>query len=330
MARTVNFDFAQGGLASAGKVTMVGSQMTLDGPTIVLPTLRVEYLASGLASMTGVDPTPGDGSWRYQVKLEPSTGGAYYWIVDVPDLSTPVDFSTLPVTEAIAMPIDRTGTQLETWMVSVRAQATAANSNANAAMSSASDAHDRIDNLVLDGGTSVPTGGLTGQYLSKASNSNYDLEWSNIPGIEGGAILRHENISDPGPGTPLRSVNMDYPPDPNDAPDFFRYTIQNEITMWQNEWGAIRGTPSSALKTDALVRGVCRDDLGPTAAGGFIELTQRWWSLEDPRRQTFQVRWRDGTIMRNNIEMSLCYVRYGAAPLPAYLPPGTVVVTVND
>lgn len=135
MARTVNFDFTTGpNPATTGRIIMAGTQLTNDGPSITLPPTYVAYLVGGLASIPDVEPTPTDGSWRYQTKLEPDTGGAFWWIVSVANLTTPVNFNTLPITESIAMPIDRTGTQIETWMNSVRAQANAANTNATNAL----------------------------------------------------------------------------------------------------------------------------------------------------------------------------------------------------
>lgn len=135
MARTVNFDFTTGpNPATTGRIIMAGTQLTNDGPSITLPPTYVAYLVGGLASIPDVVPTPTDGSWKYQTKLEPDTGGAFWWIVSVSNLTTPVNFNSLPVTESIAMPIDRTGTQIETWMNSVRAQANAANTNATNAL----------------------------------------------------------------------------------------------------------------------------------------------------------------------------------------------------
>lgn len=135
MARTVNFDFATAGVASEGRLTMAGTYMTTIGTTINLPPIEQRYLVNGLASIENVIPTPPEADgWRYQVKLETTDGQAHWWIVEVSDLTTPVDFSTLPVIEAISMPIDRTGTMIETWMNSVRAQAAAANANAISAL----------------------------------------------------------------------------------------------------------------------------------------------------------------------------------------------------
>lgn len=142
MARTINFDFTVGGVvAEGGKITMAGTHITTVGATINLPPVQVAYLSAGVASIPGVAPTPVGGAWKYQVKLEPVTGGAFWWIVEVPDLTTPVNFSALPVTEAIAMPIDQTGTQIETWMQSIRAQAAAANANATNALQQIQNYH---------------------------------------------------------------------------------------------------------------------------------------------------------------------------------------------
>lgn len=331
MARTILFSFAQGGGSTFtdGRVTLAPTHSRVMGSTVIIPGTVGAVLVDGQASIPDVDPTPGDpDGWRYQIRVEATDRRVHEYIVEVPDGTDDIYFDDLPVVGSMVLPLDATGVQLQMWLASVRSHASAADLNAINALESALAAHTRIDSI--DVSEMLPPGGTTGMFLAKASNTDFDLVWKQQPGPEGGLIARHENITDPGPGTPLRSVNMDYPPDPNEAPDFFRFTIQNELTMWQNEWGAIRGTPSSALKTDALVRGVARDDLGPTAAGGFIELVQRWWPLGDERRQAFQVRWRDGAIMRNNVEMALSYVRYGASPIPEYLPPGTVVVTVND
>lgn len=131
MARTITFDFATGGVATEGRVTMAGTNIYTTGTTVNLPPIKVAYLAGGLASIPNVEPTPvaADG-WRYQVKLESNDGSVAYWLVEVPDLTTPVGLDQLPTIESTAFPIGQTGMSIETWLESVRAQAAAANANA--------------------------------------------------------------------------------------------------------------------------------------------------------------------------------------------------------
>lgn len=333
MARTILFDFAQGGGATFtnGRVTLAPTSSRTLGSTIVLPGTVPAQLVDGKASIPDVDPTPTDPQgWRYQVRIESTDRRVHEYLVEVPTGTTPINFSTLPVVAMMTLPLGATGVELQQWLASVRSRAAAADQNALTAMQGVIDTNARIDGIIIGPGSALPTAGIAGQVLTKTSNDDFAVEWKTPASGPVTFIPRHESISDPGPGTPLRTINMDYPPDPNEAPDFERITIQGAITTWRNEWGALRGTPSSALKDDALVRGVARDDLGPTSTGGFIELVQRSWPLGDTRRQPFQVRWRDGAILRNGAEMALCYVRYGASPIPSHLPPGTVVVTVND
>lgn len=173
MSRTINFDFTTGPVAATnGRLRMAGTRMFNDGPTIVLPPVHTVRLVGGLASIEDVEPTPVGGAWSYQVKLETEEGAAFWWIVTVPDLTTPVNFNALPVLEAISIPIDQTGTQIEAWMMSVRAQATAANNNALLALQAVEDM-----DAPLAESRKLPPGGTTGQVLTRSGTPDFEVEW---------------------------------------------------------------------------------------------------------------------------------------------------------
>lgn len=183
-----------------------------------------------------------------------------------------------------------------------------------------------------------PTGGSTGQVLSKNSNADHDTVWVDAPvGTGGGGgtvdtsglVPKHWTIDTAGSELSYRSLDLNYMPGTT-SPDTSQITVQGVVTQWFNEWGGMRGTPTSAFKDDSLVRGVRRTDLGAGSTGNFIEYEDRTYATTDPRRKPWGVRWRDGVINRNGVDMALCYVRYGATTLPTYLPDGTVIVTVND
>ena len=261
-------------------------------------------------------------------------------------LENPITVNDLGFGPAFMADIDRVAweggglTGFFTSYEGLKNEAVAARSAAQTSALDANDAKLAAEQAAQDAasaGSGLPLAGDTGQVLAKASPADRDVTWIDPPESSSGIgpgdttfIKKNDEIPTIGLDPAYRTINLGYLTDPNSSPDLERVIVQGIITAWRNEWGALRGTPSLGLKDDALVRGVARDDLGPTSAGGFIELVNRTFPLGDNRRQSFQVRWRDGALMRNNAEMSLCYVRYGAAALPANLPEGTVVVTVND
>lgn len=93
----------------------------------------------------------------------------------------------------------------------------------------------------------------------------------------------------------------------------------NELATWRNEWGALRGTPASYYKDDALLRAVGRSDL-TNQSGGFIELQNA------ARTTIFAIRWRDGVIVRNGVETASVVVLGPSDSVPAGTPAGTVIV----
>lgn len=144
MARTINFDFAQGGgsILTNGKVTLAGTKVYNVGSTAVLPDTQEAWIVNGVGTMPNVNPNPsGVDGFHYMVKVASDTGGVFYYIVDVPAGTSAINFNSLPVIESTMLPYEVSGVQLEAWFVSVRAQATAANNNALLALS-----------LIADGG----------------------------------------------------------------------------------------------------------------------------------------------------------------------------------
>jgi len=92
-----------------------------------------------------------------------------------------------------------------------------------------------------------------------------------------------------------------------------------ELSTWRNEWGALRGTPASYYKDDALIRGVARSDL-TNQSGGFLE-------LQNSARDTLYARrWRDGALVRNGNVMADVLVLGPSDSVPAGTPAGTVIV----
>lgn len=190
MARTINFDFTQGGGTSIteGRVTLAPTHTRADGQVIVLPGPTPAPLVGGQASIPGVEPTPADESWLYLLKVESVERLEHTFIITVPTGTTPIDFSLSWVKESMTLPLDASGVTIQQWIQSVRAHAAAADVNAVNALASAADAHTRLDGLEVgaDPADVYPPGGITGQALIKKSNANYDVKWGTVAGGGGG------------------------------------------------------------------------------------------------------------------------------------------------
>lgn len=171
MARTITFDFTAGGATLVGRVSMAKTEITTNGNKVDLPTAKTAFFTDGLAQIEGIEPTPPVG-FRYQVKVEGGDGSVAWFIVEVPDGTTPIAFTSLTQVEATAMPIDQTGSQMESWIQSVRAQATAANANALTAL----DAAMAVGAPVPEN-RKVPAGGTAGQILTRTSAVDYEVAW---------------------------------------------------------------------------------------------------------------------------------------------------------
>lgn len=270
MARTINFNFTAGGvIVPSGRITMAGTFITNTGAGIDLPPIYTGILSQGVASIPDVIPTPVDGSWLYQVKLEPSTGGAYWWIVSVPNLTTAVNFSTLPVTEAIAMPIDQTGTQIETWMQSVRAQATAANANALQALAQIESYHGgngsptpftTVDNweskkiVTYSDGTvkAIPFGDMPpGQPTTPgavAGSTLITITWTNAAAARKVSLLRNGTVVYSGDSTRFVDRNV---------ADGVTYTYTLIAYDQWNQRSILSGTATAAADEDLNLLPVC-------------------------------------------------------------------------
>lgn len=131
---------------------------------------------------------------------------------------------------------------------------------------------------------------------------------------------------DPG-ATPgwLRRLTLGYTPTTS-SPDFFELFIGGVMKMWQNEWGALRGT-SPYSWGDALVRAVRAQSDGITN-GQFIELQDRRTGANS--NIMYGRRWVDGALVRNGIAMADTYVTNSSSDANiAKLPAGTVVVITS-
>lgn len=192
MARTVNFDFTQGGgsVIADGTLTLSSTQNWNSTTSTVIPSGPPIELVGGAASIPNVEPTPtaSDG-WRYQVQLETPDRKIHTWIVSVPSGTTPIDFRTLPVMMSMTLPLGTTGVQLKQWVDSVHSHAAAANTNAVNALSGVAENSDRIDALESGstGATGIPAGGGFGQTLTKSSNLDFDVKWEDAGGAASGS-----------------------------------------------------------------------------------------------------------------------------------------------
>ncbi|PRA13363.1 hypothetical protein CQ010_01570 [Arthrobacter sp. MYb211] len=225
MARTIEFDFAQGGgtTFTEGRVTLAPTQTRTEGTTVVLPSTVGVTLVGGLASIPDVEPTPLDESWAYQVRIEADDRRVHNYLVTVPDGTTPIDFSLLPVISMMTLPIDATGVQLDMWIASVRSHAFAANTNATNALAgnallatratnletAVTDINDELD---LVEPRLIPAGGSTGQVLRKTMNTSFEVEWGDSDGSGGGANFLVLSLAAPVPtGTPENTVILREP-----------------------------------------------------------------------------------------------------------------------
>lgn len=255
MARTINFDFAQGGgsTITSGRVFLSPAEMRQAGSTIILPSSDMAEIVGGLASIEDVEPSSTAG-W-YQVRVEADDRRTHTWMVQVPDGTSPVTFSLSWADEAWTLPLAATGVQVQQWIQSVRSHAFAANANALNALDSAASAHTRIDGLEVGGidpGAVLPVGGSTGQVLAKSSGSDFAVEWVNQSGgggsIDGeGArlVLKSEDMTLPvleihaKLGDPHITSNANLTEWRNTFPAFNEPT-QGQLVSYINEEGFLR------------------------------------------------------------------------------------------
>lgn len=235
MARTINFDFAQGGgsTITSGRVYLSPAEMRQAGSTIILPSSDMEEIVEGLASIENVEPSSTAG-W-YQVRVEADDRRVHVWMVEVPDGTTPVTFQLSWADEAWTLPLAATGVQVQQWIQSVRSHAFAANANALNAMDSAASAHTRIDGLEVGGidpGAVLPTGGSAGQVLAKSSGADFAVQWVNQTG-GGGSLTVPVDLIQEDPSMPVFSVHGKFGEPHN--------TQNANLTEWRN--GVESGTP---------------------------------------------------------------------------------------
>lgn len=192
-----------------------------------------------------------------------------------------------------------------------------------------------------DPGPGVTAGGTAGQVLAKGSATDYDTEWidpvpsahasSHAPGGADDLSATYsavDTVHDSAPpGDYLRRIRLDYPVSVGN-PDVERIYVgtgAGELSAWRNEWGALRGTPTSAYKADALVRGIPRTDLGASADGGWLELENASRTTQLYKRDWWGRLWRsDGAAAA--IQMADVLVLGPGDPVPSGTPEGTVIV----
>lgn len=155
MARTINFEFAQGGgqVIPNGDLTIEPTQNWVSGAKVVVPSSDPIPLINGQATVTNVEPTPtaADG-WRYQVQLVTPDRKIHMWVVEVPTGTTPINFSACPVVVSMTIPLGVTGLEMERWVDSVHSHAAAANTNAVNALTANASLTLRVEALEEGGG----------------------------------------------------------------------------------------------------------------------------------------------------------------------------------
>lgn len=119
----------------------------------------------------------------------------------------------------------------------------------------------------------------------------------------------------------IRRLTLGYTPATTSS-DFFQMIIGGVKKMWQNEWGAIRGT-SPYSWGDALVRAVRSDSDGITS-GNFVELQDRRAGANS--NNIYARRWTDGALVRNGVVMADALVLGPSDAVPAGTPAGTIIV----
>lgn len=163
MARTINFEFAQGGgqIIGKGDLTFEPTRNWTSGAKVVVPSSDPIPLVNGQASIAGVESTPtaADG-WRYQVQLFTPDRKIHMWVVEVPVGTTPINFSALPVVISMTIPLGVTGMEMQQWVESVHSHAAAAKTDATSALAAAAALNVRVSALEAGGsgggGTAAP------------------------------------------------------------------------------------------------------------------------------------------------------------------------------
>lgn len=169
MARTVNFEFAQGGgqVIPTGELTFEPTRNWTSGVKVVVPSSEPIPLVNGQASIANVESTPAaaDG-WRYQVQLFTPDRKIHMWVVEVPAGTTPINFSALPVVVSMTIPLGVTGMEMEQWVDSVHSHAAAAKTDATSALGAAAALAIRVTNLEENGTGGGGSGGGPGSMIS--------------------------------------------------------------------------------------------------------------------------------------------------------------------
>lgn len=115
-------------------------------------------------------------------------------------------------------------------------------------------------------------------------------------------------------------------------PNLSEVKINGIVRSWFNEAGFFRGRQHYVDYADALVRGVIEegDFTGLTNGGGnWIELVTRLVP-DGPARKLWGVRWSNGKVVRNGVEVPDLWMRGSASSaLQSEMPAGTVLVTVD-
>lgn len=207
MARTINFEFAQGGgqVISNGDLTFEPTRNWTSGAKVVVPSSDSIPLVNGQATIPNVESTPtaADG-WRYQVQLFTPDRKIHMWVVEVPTGTTPINFSALPVVVSMTIPLGVTGMEMEQWVDSVHSHAAAAKTDAVSALAAAASLGTRVTALENGGGgggsvapnTMVSVNEVGGTYTRPTSNPAivYVFVGSSDPGAKALENDRWERI----------------------------------------------------------------------------------------------------------------------------------------
>lgn len=109
-------------------------------------------------------------------------------------------------------------------------------------------------------------------------------------------------------------------------PNIWEIAINGVLRSWKNEWGALRGRIPYNNYNDALVRAIIEPGDTVQTEGNAFEIVDRR-KPAGSGRQTWGVRWSDGTTIQNGYPMlPVYYLEDPYAPIPADLPDPCLIV----
>ena len=121
-----------------------------------------------------------------------------------------------------------------------------------------------------------------------------------------------------------KEISIPEEPETTD-PDSWVFKIINVARSWMNEWGAWRFRNPYSTWADAAIRFIRGQ--GDNTNGNAIELVDRRTGAPTDGSQILYGRhWSDGHLIRNGLNMADSIILGASDPVPANLPPGTIIV----